>query len=399
MRSRLRIIVACAFAALLLGLLFARVGYEATWRLWNIPTMSPHFADLRTITGGADEYAHGIDPLADNPGDPWRRRQNYPRVWQGLYALGVDEGDTTALGVTFIALFLIGVCLATSNGGTPVALAVLAALLSPAVLLGVERANSDLLMFFLVAAAVAAIRPAPVLAAAAIVAAFVLKLFPVFACATFLRLQPGSFRRYALVLAAVVAGYVLLTFSDIALIRAGTPQGTFDAYGMGVLHEAARNVSATVSTVAAVLSWAALAAVLAWSFTAARSPGPGADESPSAAIDAFRAGASIYAGTFVLGNNYDYRLVFLILALPQLVVWCRRRPERSMSRISAATLAAGLLSMWFPMMFAPLVRHLPGGSYAAFAFDELLNWIAFAGLLYLLVWSTPLWFRQVLRIA
>lgn len=34
---------------------------------------------------------------------------------------------------------------------------------------------------------------------------------------------------------------------------------------------------------------------------------------------AFRIGAGLFVGTFALGNNWDYRLVVLILTIPQLL--------------------------------------------------------------------------------
>ena len=78
MKSRKRVIVICGVVTLLFIILLILYGYDNTWRLWNIPTMSPHFADMRTITHGAESYAQGLDPMIENPGDPWHRRMNYP---------------------------------------------------------------------------------------------------------------------------------------------------------------------------------------------------------------------------------------------------------------------------------------------------------------------------------
>ena len=85
--------------ALLMLLLFLLLGYEQTWRLWNILVMSPPFADLRVITHGADSIARGLDPLVSNPGDPWGRPLNYPRIWQSLYSVGINKSHTIALGL------------------------------------------------------------------------------------------------------------------------------------------------------------------------------------------------------------------------------------------------------------------------------------------------------------
>jgi len=47
----------------------------------------------------------------------------------------------------------------------------------------------------------------------------------------------------------------------------------------------------------------------------------------SAAGTAFRFGAGIYCGTYLLGTNFVYRLMFLLLCVPQLQGWQVRRSE------------------------------------------------------------------------
>jgi len=64
--------------AALVGLSFRFYGYEATWRLWNIPTLIPPFTDLRLLPDSADSFCQGYDPIYQNPGDPLGRRFNYP---------------------------------------------------------------------------------------------------------------------------------------------------------------------------------------------------------------------------------------------------------------------------------------------------------------------------------
>lgn len=133
----------------MLVLLFLLLGYEHTWRLWNIPVMSPPFADLRVITHGADSVARGLDPLISNPGDPWGRPLNYPRIWQSLYSVGVNKSHTVLLGLGIILSFLAGVVMILPNASNMTASLVFCALASPAVLLGIERANIDLFIFLL----------------------------------------------------------------------------------------------------------------------------------------------------------------------------------------------------------------------------------------------------------
>src|SRR5207247_5366711 len=80
-------------------------------------------------------------------------------------------------------------------------------------------------------------------------------------------------------------------------------------------------------------------------------------------LDLFWAGASIFIGTFLLGSNFEYRLVFLMLTVPQLLTWsARRRPEALLAR---TILIAMALFFWLK----------------SYAVVEVLDWVLFAGLL------------------
>ena len=70
---------------ILISLSIAIIGSDKVLRtLWNTPTMHPVFADIHAITGVNETLAQGKDPLVQNPGDPWNRKMNYPRIWQHI---------------------------------------------------------------------------------------------------------------------------------------------------------------------------------------------------------------------------------------------------------------------------------------------------------------------------
>jgi hypothetical protein len=234
MRSRARAILCCGVTTLRLASLLGFHGYDATWRLWNITTMTLPFGDLRVVTGGAVSRQQGFDPMVENPGDPWHRRLNHPRIWQSLYAFGLTPDHTILIGFGFKFLFLTGVCLVLPNASWNILIVVMAALLSPAALLGIERCNIDLLMFFIVSLSVLAANRRPVFAGAMVFAGFALKLFPLFAGAVLLRSSRSTWLKLILVLFVAVGLYVILTYSDFALIRAATQDGNVFSYGMDV---------------------------------------------------------------------------------------------------------------------------------------------------------------------
>src|SRR4029450_3053042 len=127
-------------------------------RLIGVPAAPTLFFDARVITSGLDCSRMGFDPLTYNPCDISGRPLNYPRVWLLLRSLGVGQSQTDVLGIIFIGVFFASffllICRLTMGEGAIVALAVC----SPSVMFGVERANSDIVVFALVAAAVIAWR-------------------------------------------------------------------------------------------------------------------------------------------------------------------------------------------------------------------------------------------------
>jgi hypothetical protein len=77
-------------------------------------------------------------------------------------------------------------------------------------------------------------------------------------------------------------------------------------------------------------------------------------------LDLFWAGACVYVGTYVLARNYDYRLVFCLLTIPQLCRWSAAR-----SKLAWLSIAALLATMWLD------------GYYSWFVGTWLNNWSTF----------------------
>ena len=383
--------------SLLLPLLYL-YGYNNTLRLWNVPIMSPHFADLRTITGGAESYAQGIDPMINNPGDPWGRRMNYPRVWQSLYALGVNQEHTTLIGISMISLFFIGVIMTLPNANYATISLVMLAVFSPATLLGVERGNIDLLIYFLVALSVVSVGKWQIISILSMLTSFVLKLFPIFCFVVLLRLRMLVFLKYALIVFVFSFFYACYTFSDLVLIRDGTPKSTFLSYGLNVFWMRAMAYNATLGWAARVIAYTTLFGFFYCSCNALRRKdfdGQNGDRYNDIFLDSFRAGASIYLGTFMLGNNWDYRLIFLIFSIPQLVVWVRSQAH-GISLIASATIISVFGSLWY-LCIAKISNIMPQGELIIYTLDEAFNWVVFGGLLYLLFWSMPGWLKEFIE--
>lgn len=376
-------------AVMTMGLLFATRGYEQTWQLLGVPSMSPHFADLRVITGAATSITRGYDPMLSNPGDPWLRPLNYPRVWQGLAILGVNDRHTTCLGVSLIVMFLVGLLMAVHCPTWYETVWIMAAVMSPATLLGIERANIDLLMFFLLAAAVSLAQRRHIAAMCVILIAFVLKLYPIFGLTVLLSQSRRAFLVSVAAATVLAVAYVGLTLEDVLLIGAATPRGTDVSYGLNV---ARLKYSATVPLVTeygGIIVATAIGVVVLLACTALRKEGSCNHDVPGSSMDSFRIGSGVYLGTFLLGNNFDYRLMFLIFTIPQLLAWSHAASQLTV-RLARVALLGIYLSMWHML----IRRYI---SSFAFMIDEMANWVVFATLLYLLVLTVPPWMLQMLR--
>ena len=330
----------------------------------------------------------GLDPMVSNPGDPWKRVMNYPRIWQALYSIGVSESSAALIGITFIALFLCGLYVFMLGlTGEAIGYVVLAGL-SPAIMLGIERGNNDLFVFFLISVSVVMLRCQPFLSAFILAVGSFVKLFPIFGIVMFLRLRVSSFIYIAGGLLMCFAVYVLATYHDIKLITDGTPKPTALAFGFNVFWMRLAGHDYWLGMSAMVVSYFLLGLVLfrCVRFLEFRSH-RGVEESRW--MDYFRAGGAIYVGCFLSSNSWDYRLMFLVFTFPQLVIWMRGK-NRVIAVNSTLVLCAAILSLWH-LKLDEMWKLIAVGKYISFISDEILNWVVFGGLCGLLAYSLPGW--------
>jgi hypothetical protein len=323
--------------AALLGGYFALIaalgGYTAWGRLGVPPEGTRNnlwFADLRNVTTAWECARHGIAVLPRNPCDPWQRAANYPRLWLFPSFLGLGEGSTFALGLVLAALFLVAALAVIPRGaGLRAGTLYAAALCSPAVMLGVQRGNVDLLLFVLIVLAVLVsgrTLPRRLVADTLVFLAAVLKLFPILAIGFLIRRA----QRVAWIGAAAVLGgfavYVVATRSYIREIFRAVPQVNDVSFGVRRFSEWA---SAALTDRPSLRAWdvAIVLAVLVVLILLRRPlrahlPG-GLYGAALRDLDLFWAGACIYVGSYAVFRSFDYRLAFVLLTLPQLLRWSR----------------------------------------------------------------------------
>lgn len=373
-----------AFAATLLAL-----GPKDTFLLWGFKVNSPDFEDARGITAALESQREGHQPWVDNPRDPWGRLFNYPRVWLQLGKLGVDQSHTAVLAAAMTVLFFLGALLfPPRDTAWLTSVLMLAVLFSPAVMLGIQNGNIDQLMFFLLAIAIAGISSnrswARALGVGAVLAGMSLKIFPIFGAAAVLGWDRRRCLRTLAFIGAVAGLYLATHWQEIAAIRHATPMASTTSYGRDVLWMRLQQESATAGGVARVCSWLGVAAAFALvplGFRAGNSKKQDEGRCARQALAAFHVGAGVYCGTFLLGNNWDYRLMFLVFTFP-LLAGLARHGEKLPRIVSVLALVASLLSCWHIAIWK-LARHVPFGSPSSVALDETCNWLVFLCLMFL----------------
>ena len=350
------------------------------WATVGVEPGDKSFVDLRSVTSSWDCEHRGIEPFPNNPCDPFHRPANYPRIWTRLGVFGLGEGDTVPIGVAIGVVFLAAAFAATGPLTLGEGAVYGAALLAPATTLGIERGNVDLVVFALIVLGLVLLRRSPWAGVLPIVLAGVLKLFPAFALAPFVRLR----RRWPAALAGVVVlgVYGVATLGDIRAMRHVIPRVVVNSYGAGVVVEALRLAGVSwVQSAAEVryvrLGVIALGVLLALVLLRVRYTPRG--EEDALRLDAFWAGAAVYLITYVFGSNFDYRLAFLLLCVPQLCAWSRR--GGAPAPWPAAALGALLVTLWLSSSQPPLPFGLQTW-YVNLRFppEEVLNWLLFAWL-------------------
>lgn len=365
---------------------------------YNIATSPPGFLDSRQFAWASESFAQGYDPMFVNPNNPVGHRLNYPRIWHVLFYLGINESHTNIIGTIVVLLFFagIGVFWFSKPYDNLTYPALFLAFLSPATMLGVERSNIELILFLLLSLSLVINYRSSVLGLFAVLFASVLKLYPIFGLLYLLKENKSRFWKLFLSGMVIFILYGLLSLNDLRQVFNTTPQLVNSSFGINVWWMGIRHprVFAIPLTENAVLIFKIITYVSALSILGGclflNMRGKASEfYKRGQYLDAFRMGAGIYAGCFLLMNTHDYRLIFLIFTIPQLIEWFLASGKKALS-VPGLTLVAMGLSLWN----AFIMRFL--GRQATFVIEEFANWFMLTGLLYLLFASSPGWLIEYL---
>ena len=381
---------------------FKVIGYEETWQTWGVPTEMPPFKDFRLIPGSAESFREGFEPSIKNPYDPNGRIFNYPFFWRLFFYTGIKQDDTIWIAVTMIVLFFVGVMLFPQKLSVPGAIWTLLIVFSPASMLLYERGNADLIVFFICTLIVLATEYSAYLTTILILIGAVVKMFPFFGLTVLLK---ESKRRFIWLTAGSILFmivYSLLTFQSQSAAWNTTMRGDGLSYGSFVFVTRfnpyfQQYLPDLFSYDQWMLLFEVLAVILVLIPVVLAVRGLRLPPQEGRNMTAFRLGASIYVGTFLLGNNWDYRLAFLIFLIPQLSQWFYLENKKQ-RYIAIGVMLGVILSCWH-LVFVIDIPFIPFEDEMAriVVFDELVNWLLLMGVTYLLTATIPDWLKWDLQ--
>jgi hypothetical protein len=405
--------VVLAWLVVLAGLLYVlgyRTEYHALLQAWGAFPFRFPFLDMHAVTAAVDCHRQGFDVYVDNPCDVFHRVHGYSPLWLWLSVFPITTGWDSTCGLAAVMLLLLAVAsLPPGRGWWQVAMISLGTI-SSAVAFALERANVDLLMFAMAAAAIALVRRwawLRMLGYAVALLAGMLKFYPITLLILAVRERLLVFVVLGITALGVIAAWFALDGNEILRAMANIPvSAAFDNNAFGM-----RNLPLGLTQYFALPPWAGAAllialpcAMLAVAVALARRD----DLRDLTANEAtcLLVGAVLIVTCFLAAQNIQYRAIHLLFALPGLTALARQGDVRC-----RVTVVLAIILMWSGAISAPLdagltylgVPTLPDSEtqVAVWLARELMWWCVvtmLAALMFRLVWDSrarrdvaPLW--------
>lgn len=403
--------------------------YNEFWHRLGVPSKFPPFADLREVTSAFECTRQGYDTLLQNPCNSYSGGPlPYPRIWMRLASLGFDQSHTVILASIFITLFYIAIWFFLGRLNLAEGCIYSLFICSPPVFFLIERGNVDIIIFLMLSISLFILARitnlyARSLAYLLILFASILKLSPIFGIVVALQEKKKTALTILLVIPLMFLIYQLLHLDELkatsAFFGSSGPSRLYEnkyipelsiwyAHGYQVIfnkiglifyynfYDFLSNkrtfvlfmldmISLLIATgIAVYFIYLSLCQLKKW----IKNPFNNEQNmhisiQNAKLIDGFRMTSGLYIGTFVLGWVYDYKLVFLIFAIPQLSAWIK---EKKLGLLPAFTLILILITIYL----TPFSTRF----YIPFFYDEIANWFIFGCLIYAFLYSLPDWLRS-----
>lgn len=320
------VVLICYFGLLILSEIkfgsYSLVGYY-----FQISPL-PYFSDLKILICG-------IEAIRDNS-NPYKLNCdtlaifNYPYTW-GIFSIlsFVNESNLIYIGIglaisIFTALyFFIGKC----NLWEAIIYSLL--FISPAIMLGVERGNCDLIIFLIILLG-ATYKKSKITLGASIFFAAILKLYPIAALLCIFNINQKNIKNSILLFGIFFSGFIIYLFAfkeNIVQVSNTTPRPFYVlAYGLGVLPSLyiSQNNFFLPKTVFITFGIFLLVGFcMFYYFQSKYFKIPQVANNHQGNL--YVIGASIFVITCLIGYNWEYRLIFLLFTIPQILIWLKNK--------------------------------------------------------------------------
>lgn len=289
--------------------------YTEAAQKWTGFSVMPIWEDTRAVLRTIDAHQYGIDVYHPNKAHVLHL---YSNLWLRLGDFGLTRAQFIPTVLTVTYLFLVPALIMLRPTNRREFLWLLAFFSSNQILLGLYRANSDLVIFGLLAGVVPCMlsksRTTQALAPILIVFCAALKYYPIIgACVIFT--EPDKTRRRQLLL-LVGIGFALAlvaVYGELQYLQgAPKPQSIAASLGAPIFYGMLGLSSSTASIVG--YATGLIVSLAAWFWQS------GDDWIKTTATDwrmkAFILGAAILAGCYWVGGHWQYRLLALYGMLP-----------------------------------------------------------------------------------
>jgi hypothetical protein len=331
------------------------------------------FLDTFALLASNDAVTLGRDPYVPNNLDYFHRPHVYSHWWLHLRDLGLTRAHTPWVGFGLVVAFLGTVLSQLRPRSAGELFWYTAVFFSSSVLLALDRANNDLVIFLLLSAVLPALlsvnRPLRFGAALPIAIATGLKFYPAVAA---LVLTAGTEKRERLMRVLVMITLLVIVGVSIApdIARSGSivprAEGLMTFGAINLLEWAGLSGRQAMG-VALVLAGLAVFAFLRSRIFEGWTP---ASENRLAWLS-FVLGASLLTGCFFAGTNYAYRWIFAIWLAPFLWLLAHDATAsirlRRLSRITAVLL---LFVLWSDAVVSAMLARFTGRESA----EYLVQW-------------------------
>jgi hypothetical protein len=388
------------------------IPYQKFWKILGVPTMTPIFADLRGVLASFECTRLGYDVLYELPCDVYAFRRfdvkgnPYPRIWTSLTGLGLDQSHAIALGVLFAISFYLCTLIIIGRLNKYEALIYSLVLCAPPTMFLIERANVDIVIYVLLFIALIITQSQHITIRIAGYATLLiptfLKLLPLFSLSIILKEKKRDSMLLLVSLTTVCLVYFWNIRDELKAIRSFF-SGVEPWYSFGhkiLFHELFKvyfpaNLFARKAHMISLLVLITFIALSIMIVTKAlislieyfkrinyfhSSEFASKTTREILCIDSFRLGSSLYLGTYLTTIVYDYKLVFLIFAIPQILLWIKQ-DEKILGMPSCFALL-GIISTFYLSPF-----------FYEWLFDEFVNWFLWVYFLYSFVLVFPDWIK------